>query len=208
MKDKLNRLPGKTKFRVLLLVGLAFALVIGSTVTYFANSNSLPNPFQTNKAEVVVMEQFDPSDKWVPGEQKKKEVWFENDGEQDMLLRFQPQISWKDLKGGGLPAQIPDDAVTLDYSQVMPGGTNVQWVLIDGWYYYNKVFHAGESTEQVLKSVTFSKTLTNDGHDGTDYSNVQCDVAIKGETVQADAQAAQSIWGRQALISGDDVRLK
>ena len=93
MKDKLNRLPGKTKFRVLLLVGLAFALVIGSTVTYFANSNSLPNPFQTNKAEVVVMEQFDPSDKWVPGEQKKKEVWFENDGEQDMLLRFQPQIS-------------------------------------------------------------------------------------------------------------------
>ena len=208
--------------KTLVIFGLFLLAAIGMTVAYYNSMKDFKNEFSTSKPGVAIHEIFDPTDYWVPGEEKSKKVWFSNSGEMDMLLRFKVDIAWADETAH--PDNPPQNFVTLYWkaSKDTEGkkrvpvkldeadkaneneNENFDFVLgPDGYYYYNKVLKAEDSdmslTQNVLESVKFSENLSNDGHKNSDYSNVQVNVTIQGETVLASAggQAAVDEWGKE-----------
>lgn len=206
---------------ILISLSLLLLAAVGMTVAYYNSQKDFHNKFQTGAPGVAIQEEFDPADLWLPDEEKSKKVWFTNTGEMDMYLRFKVKIRWKDGKKPEKVTDVKDlkGIITLYWRDSKNGG--ITWTqaaagsppfsglltpvtdieTVDGedvsttYYYYNKVLKAGESTERVLESVKFSPELSNDPHEHTDYSNVQIDVTITGETVLANPKAASDEWG-------------
>lgn len=212
----------KTK-NILIILALLLLAVVGATIAYFTGRTDFKNEFHVSEPGAAVVERFNPADHWVPGEEKSKEVWFVNSGEADMLLRFKVTASWaegyepKDADGhtvNPLPDIWEKDIIILNWN-----GSGVDKTDDDGsikdfqkitdsagtYYYYTKVLKAGESTDKVLESVTFSSNLSNDDHTGINYSESQINLTITGETVLADPDAALEQWKMKAGIDADNV---
>lgn len=197
---------------ILAALGLLLAAAAGVTAAYYVSQKRFENEFKVDKPGVAVVEKFNPSDHWVPGEEKSKEVWFTNTGEQDMLLRFSVEAEWASETEH--PNRDASDVVKLYWNKGNGDrgeGTPADFTEFDQdgirYYYYQKVLKAGESTDHVLESVKFETNLSNDGHENSDFSNTQINLTIKGETVLADeeAKAALELWKVKGTISGGDV---
>lgn len=192
---------------LLLVICLILQVVVGVNAYYY-NSTHLDNPFELTKPEVYLSEKFDETDKWVPGEEKQKEVSFGNSGTMDALLRvkFTPTLKTKDGKS------MPIDGCTLNFAAGFDGSTG-QWVEshegTETWYYYKSVLKAGEKTPTTLKSVTISDLFSNDVHGiKTDYSGATFTVEVDAQFIQAshaDAGAVDNNWGKTPTVSGSSV---
>lgn len=202
--------------RTLIILGLFLLAVMGMTLAYYNSKKDFKNEFRTPKPGVAIHEVFNPTDYWVPGEEKSKEAWFSNSGEIDMLLRFKVDVAW--AEGVKHPKRDPNEFVTLYWKSSKLGSDNKVKLSEaggkedfdfelgpDGYYYYKKVLEAEGSnmavTQNVLESVEFSNELSNDGHKNSDYSNVQVNVTIKGETVLASAEGAAALAEWQTSVA-------
>lgn len=203
----------KKTFRILLFLGLLVLAAFGATIAYYNSQNGFVNEFHVSKPGVAVYEKFDPSDYWVPGEEKQKEVKFVNTGEQDMVLRFAVNAYW-DATPSVAAGQEPVEAegiITLYWNQ----GTEEKWPGVpidftkvtdsagDTYYYYNYILKAGTETKNVLESVRFSADLSNDDHLYPDYAGLQVNLTIKGETVLANEEAVTEQWTDAPSVSID-----
>ena len=193
----------KKKKKYLLVCGMLAILIFGVTQAYFQKSVSVDNKFQSSEAKVYLNEKFAPNDKWVPGEEKQKEVRFGNEGEVDAILRVKFTASLT-LADGTEDSEV-SKKVQLNFTEDFLQN----WIEKDGWYYYNKVLASDDLTDITLKSVTISDQLGNDEHGiQMDYSGASCDVKIEGELLQASlaAEAANYMnWGLIPTVSGDTV---
>lgn len=222
--------------KILIALGLLFLAAAGLTYAYYNSMKDFKNEFQVKEPGVAINEKFNPTDWWVPGEEKSKQIWFTNTGEMDMLLRFKLKIEWhknqeeKYIDEEGKPT-IPkdkdgkaiseEDLAKIDLSELVTfywkdskNGAVVlaeaskdpgfDFVPIDQngetYYYYKKILKAkGNSnenvTQHVLESVKFDTERSNDNHEGWDYSGVQLDLTIEGETLLVDGRAAEEEWG-------------
>lgn len=192
----MKKIAKKTK-NILIILALLLVALIGGTIAYYTSQQAFENEFKVPKPGVTIQEKFNPSDHWVPGEEKSKEVRFTNTGEMDMLLRFKVEAAWAD--GTTHPDVDVDSVITLYWNQgsdVRGENPPVDFVYDQntGYYYYTKVLEAGKPTQNVLESVKFSANLSNDGHLNSDYSNTQINLTITGETVLADAEAVAEQW--------------
>lgn len=182
---------------ILVILALLVVAVVGGTIAYYSSQQDFENEFKVPKPGVAIQEKFMPTDSWVPGEEKSKEVWFTNTGEMDMLLRFTVEAEWV---GDDHPDVDADSVITLFWNQGNDQRDDenppVDFVSDEKkeYYYYTKILKAGESTQHVLESVKFSTDLSNDGHLNSDYSNTQINLTITGETVLADAEAVAEQW--------------
>ena len=211
----MKKMEKKTK-HILTILALLLVALVGGTIAYYTGRQDFKNEFSVAEPGVAIQEKFNPTDFWVPGEEKSKEVWFTNTGEMDMLLRFTVDAEWE----GDHPKDVAADSViTLFWNQGNDQRDNekppVDFVAVtqkEGdvqktYYYYTKILKAGESTQHVLESVKFSSDLSNDGHLNSDYSNTQINLTITGETVLADPDAVAEQWTdtpqAQAAIAAD-----
>ena len=64
----------KISKKILLLVGGCAVLAVSCILAYFSSSMPVTNPFSIGQANIYLDETFDVDDKWVPGEEKQKEV--------------------------------------------------------------------------------------------------------------------------------------
>lgn len=196
----------KNKRRMILILGVLIPLVIGSTLAYFSKTVEMDNQFQSSEAKVYLNEKFDPKDRWVPGEEKQKEVRFGNDGQISAVLRvrFTSVLTRSD---GSEDAEAAKN-FKLNFSE----NFKKNWVQSGEWYYYNKVLSAGDLTNITLQSVTISDQIGNDEHGiQPDYSNASYDVKIDGELLQASLAseaAVQLNWGEIPTVTGDSVTWK
>ena len=96
--DKRNLISFLTgdKFKIFGIFGFLIAVLVGVTVAYYNSAKEFENVFSVKSPGVAVEEKFNPSDHWLPGEEKQKEVIFKNTGKMDMLLRFSVDIEWDD----------------------------------------------------------------------------------------------------------------
>ncbi|MCI9281795.1 MAG: hypothetical protein HFG56_00745 [Lachnospiraceae bacterium] len=203
--------------KILIVLGLLILAAVGMTIAYYNNRKEFENEFRVKAPGVAVYEKFNPTDWWVPGEEKSKEVWFKNTGEQDMLLRFSYSVEWVSVDGKELPPKPASDVIKLNWNiadnnekgedkKAEESGqiTDIPKDFIkqeqtdsEGkvttYYYYTKILKAGEPTDLVLESVKFIKELSNDEH-GFDYSNQQLNLTIKGETALAVEGAVAEQW--------------
>ena len=161
--------------------------VIAAVFAFYFKTQKFDNKFSISEPKVYLGEKFDPSDKWVPGEKKQKEVSFGNTGNMDCYMRakFTPTLT---LADGTEVKNIPDGFnlnFASDFASKWTKGS-------DGWYYYNTVLGAGAKTPTTLESVTISDKIGNDVHGiKTDYSGSTFSVKIDSEFIQA-SQAGDS----------------
>ena len=101
--------------RTLILLGLLLITTVGLTIAYYNSQKEFKNEFHVGKPGVSVYEDFNPADKWVPDEEKGKQAWFANVGEQDMLLRFTIEAKW--IKP---PVRIGEDGEPVTDSDGQP----------------------------------------------------------------------------------------
>lgn len=200
MKIKKNR-------KILLILGVLALLLAGSTVAYFQSSDSIDNQFQNAEAKVYINEKFNPNDRWVPGEEKQKEVQFGNEGKIAAVLRikFTPVLKLQDGTENETTKEAAQD-FELNFAEDFKNN----WTQKDDWYYYNKVLSPNQLTGITLKSVTVSDRIGNDEHGiTTDYSEASYDVKIEGELLQASlaSEAAEYMkWGLSPTVTGQKVR--
>ena len=197
----------KLSKKPLLLIGASAVLAISCVFAYFISTMPVTNPFSVGKPNVYLEETFESDDKWVPGEEKRKIVYFGNDGDMDIVIRakFTPTLK---LEDGSV---ITDKTILNDFELNFTDEfkKQVDWLAGgDGWYYYKKVLAPGEKIK-TLESVTLSNNISNDVHGNkTDYSNSQMDVDVECEailaTVSKDNSDLQN-WGYYPNVNGTSV---
>lgn len=170
------------------IVGLLSLLVVGSTFSFFSAEGRIENKFHSTEARIYLNEKFNPNDRWVPGEEKQKEVWFGNDGNMAAVLRIRFEKSLEGING---ISETITDKIQLNFADDF----DIEWEQHGEWYYYKKVLEPSMVTGITLKSVTISDKLSN-GENGIlkNYSNSIFDVSIKGELLQASLGKETAQW--------------
>lgn len=193
----------RRRYKGYLIAGMFALFVMSGAFAYFTAQYSIDNRLNGSEAKVYLNELFDPNDKWVPGEEKQKEVRFGNEGKIASVMRakFTQQLKRKD--GTADPDAVK--GFSLNFSDKF----REEWEQIGDWYYYKKVLEPGQMTDITLKSVTISNQIGNDEHQiAPDYSQAEYDVKIEGELIQASAasEGASSMkWGAVPQVTGDTV---
>lgn len=192
--------------KIWFMLAMLTLIIVGSAFAYFQKKVGMDNRFRSKEAKVYLNEKFDPNDRWVPGEEKQKEVRFGNEGEIEAVLRvrFTPILKGQD----GKEDKVAAEKFKLNFSKDF----DTDWMKSGDWYYYKKTLSSGELTDVTLKSVTISDVIGNDEHGiSKDYSNAVYDVKIEGELLQASLakEAASSMnWGLTPTVTGKDVTWK
>ena len=169
------------------VVMFSLALLIGVVVYAFSQDSSTMNNgvnLASNSVKIVetTSEGFG-----------SKTVSFRNDGANnpDVLLRIAYSEMWTKSDGSIVSNTVGGNNVVTktwaaDFtSDFVDGG--------DGWYYYGKVLSADTEVD-VLSAIA----LNDDS-----YAKYNYDLSFHFESVQADAAAANSLWGRNATINDD-----
>lgn len=169
---------------ILLMACAALSFAIVGVGAYYFHSQSMDNEFDVSKPKVYMNEKFDPTDKWVPGEEKEKEVKFGNEGSMDCYLRakFTPKLTLAD------GTEVTDSDVLSGFVLNFASDFSNKWTLgSDGWYYYKELLPQGAKTPLTLESVTISSDIGNDVHGiKTDYSGSTFSVDIDAEFIQSE----------------------
>ena len=222
MEEKKTKKSFKRKMIAAFGLTAAAMLAFGISWAYYNRSQALANPLSTAHSGAAVIEEFDPTSSFLPGETVVKKVAFKNTGDMDLFLRVEvpPLEAWYYTKSeNGETAGTEADQTVLDPSKVIKNwnptwGTDFNnetdlWSRAyrgenGKWYrYYKKVLVPGETTPEILDSITLSTDISNDRHE-IDYSDkvyklTFCAEAVPVEDHYSDGEAVlgvQASWGR------------
>lgn len=158
----------KSRKGLISIVALLVLALIGSSLAYWNQTASVDNPFDTGKYGSIIKEDFTPDEgtSWQPGVEVDKEVWVENTGDQDLIVRIKLDETWtrkgetdayKENKAGtydvynveqaDIAAGLPHDGLTAADRSVVHKKLNSIYDAVDnptgmwvdggdGWYYY------------------------------------------------------------------------
>lgn len=207
----------------LILYGVCFILflTVSGIWAYFSATGMIENMFSTAGTEISIIEVFDPSQQWLPGEKKQKEVKFKNNGSSDMLLRFRVDLELENEAGEPVREASLNPGLTInsdgipeyDGKPMFIVGWEDYWkenftpIMKDGktYYYYNKILSEKDETENVMTYVQFADWITG-GNDGTtmDFQKYKAHVIVTGELLQVNKEAAREMWQAEYESSEDD----
>ena len=180
-----RRAPHSKNITLITLVLLLVCVTAIPALAWLTAKSVVKNEFQIGNGDVVINETTDDS--------VKKNVNFTNNGNVPVYVRANVSIYWKD-KDGKIMATVPAENTDYDITWFE---NSSGWVKgIDGVYYYTKPLEAGETTPDLIQSVTDKNHRYNDGR--TFY------VDIASQSLQTTpAEAVVDAWG-SAVASVDD----
>ena len=195
----------KTRVAIFSL-GLVLTLTVGAAFAYYFQKLAVTNHFKTGDIGIGLTESCDYEDGWVPGEEKINEVYFDNTGDYDVLIRakFYPEVSIGENK-------VDNKAVVEGFNLNFTQNFNNTWIKMDdGWFYYKQVLKTHATTPITLKSVTMSDRIGNTNKDGAheDYSMARLKILVDCESIQTQAHADEfeaSGWKTPLSIQEDKV---
>lgn len=177
------------KIKAWLSMGLLALAIVGCTWAYYSNSSSIDNQLSTKAYGSTITETFTPRDDWQPGQKVDKVFAVKNTGGSDLVVRVKMDEAWarssanfKTLssttaKNGIFTVNQEDETdglVDADATVVAKELNATGWVFHDGYWYYNAVLTAGDTTSALLNSITLDKyadmgkyTVTSYYHEGT-----------------------------------------
>ena len=200
----------KNKSLIALLI-VAIVGIVGLTIAYFSNTDTINNVFTTKEYASEYTEEFVSPDNWLPGDTTDKTVIVENTGDIDQAVRISLSESWSTHNGGTLNGWIhPDGSKSTHTTQtelstdervaILNLANTSDWTKVGDYYYYNYKLAPDDVTTSFLESVTFnSKTTLDDtcettigngtrtitcSSSGDDYDNATYTLTINIETVQ------------------------
>ena len=213
----------KKKLSALLLAGTLTAGVVGGTFAWFTSQDTVTNQFTTGKTDnddpdagIKIVEKFNEPDKVLPGDETNKDVQVKNTANYDQFIRVKFEKKFVKVDENGEKTEIKTDSTgkPLDTSLIElnftthfnKNGENKeagQWVKstetdekgnkVDYYYYIGKV--AGDShTNTLLDSVTLSSKA------GNEYKNLDFDVTVVADSIQASNDAYVSWCKSSGLV--------
>lgn len=219
---KIERKEKKLSAKPLILAAAAALLSFGITWAYYSDIIVLANPFATSHSGAAMVEEFNPDSSFLPGETVIKKVAFQNTGEMDIFLRVEvpPKEAWyakgeKEPLGGAYRTDVVikkwkdgiwpkggDTDSTADWSQVFTDADGTKY------RYYRRILQAGETTEDILDSITLSTEVSNDRHD-IDYSDKIYKLTFNAEAVPVEELngelSVQSQWNMDVTKGNDGI---
>ena len=166
---------------------LAFLLIIVTgisvgTLAYFTAEDTAHNVITTGGVTIDLIEHTRDDEgsliPWpeegvsgvMPGEDVAKIITVKNTGASAAWVRVKltKVVTFEDKTETDTDKMITYEANTAD------------WTEKDGWYYYNKVLKAGETTEALIEAVQFSTEM------GNDYQNGVASLNVSAQAVQYD----------------------
>ena len=190
---------------IALLIVLCVGLV-GLTIAYFSNSQTINNLFSTKEYATTYTEVFVSPDNWLPGDTTDKTIVATNTGQVDQAVRISLTEEWKSKNGDILSGLIDSNGLLTDEEEnsekaaIINFSDNNDWTYDNGYYYYNYKLAPQESTSSLIDSVTFNPKVTlgdtcveNETESGktitcnsssNDYDNATYKLTINVETVQ------------------------
>lgn len=182
----------------ILLFGILVAILLVATqvsYAYFKSSESAENNFNTADYNIKLEEYF-PTSHWIEDTPLEKRVTISNNGEADVLLRISYNEMWyrevdneKRILNNLVNGQ---EIVKKNWTEEFLN----DFVLIDGWYYYNKVLSSGD-TVTILESI---EKLTNDYSTDEKY-----ELDFQYEVLQSHAESSKKVWGIDSIILDGNV---
>ena len=199
---------------ILPAAALIAAAAIGTTFAWQQWDLSVTNELKAHSTVVEIQEDFipDPENDWT------KEVEFVNVGDSSVFLRVSYTEYWERTVDGEKQALSGLDSsgnpiATKTWTQAWPEywsdnkTATDDWVKKDdGWFYYRKVLHPGETTGDILEKVAFLTPLP-DGYNRDDYNLffkvevVQC--SDGSGTLNSDVvnkNATEKVFGRAGTV--------
>lgn len=180
-----------------LLAGFLCLAGVGATWASYSNIITIKNPFSTSKSSAVLVENFNPSSTFLPGETVDKQPYFKNTGDMDLVLRVKVTEGWKDKDGHSLTGtEAPSTEAVKKLWTESWQGTGSDWISFKGtdgetWYYYRHILKrtgdpdGADKTPNILSGVKLSEEVSNDSHE-TDYSGLSYYLDFEAEAVPAD----------------------
>ena len=219
---KIERKGKKLSAKPLILAAAAALMSFGITWAYYSDIIVLANPFATSHSGAAMVEEFNPDSSFLPGETVIKKVAFQNTGEMDIFLRVEvpPEEAWyakgeNEPLGGdyttdaviknwtdGIWPEGGDAAFTDDWSQVFTDADGTKY------RYYRHILPAGETTADILDSITLRTEVSIDRHD-IDYSDKIYKLTFNAEAVPAEELngelSVQSQWNMDVTEDEDGI---
>lgn len=176
MSKKKSRLK-KADRAVLLLVSLVLVLsaAIGGTLGYLTGQVSVTNTMQVGEFTTEIDEDTENG--------VKSNVTVQNTGDYDAYIRAVVVVTWQNENGEVYPvAPVANENYTIEYGN--------QWSEHGGFYYYNGVVGAKQSTSYLINSCKPMEGKAPEGYD--------LNVEILASAIQAEpAQAVKDAWEMQ-----------
>lgn len=192
-KENQNR-KWTVKFLLLAVIIITLLFTVG-TIAFFTDDGSAQNFLFVKQLDVNLVDIFDKIQYTLPGDTINKDVYMENLGEIEAVIRMRLEPSWNPATDA-LGNSLDINAVTINY-----GASMEDWTLIGGWYYYNKILSPGEQTSLLVDSIKL-EAVSNDIHD-VDYSNASYVLDVFGGSLQAIVESTQDNWGVTYTIDVD-----
>ena len=170
----------------ILIVALAIclcAIIAGSTIAYFSDTDSKTNSFAVGNADIELKEDnwpendpTDPSKPYCPdvnpGVDYDKAPYVVNKGTEEVFARI--KVEGLDC----LKALCSDGALIGLKFEGSDGFNSDDWTYYDGYYYYDGPLAAGTSTSYLFDQISIPETL------GNNDSGANFAVIVTGEAVQ------------------------
>lgn len=194
---KTSKIKKKPLIFILLLL---LTVAVGSTFAYYYNEVIIPNKFKAMTYSVAIEEVFN-------GTWGTKEVSIVNKEATNtpVVLRISYNELWINNADGSnvsLNNKLnKQDVVTKNWTNNF---VNDFVKGDDGWYYYKKVLNAEERVK-VLDSIELNEEVIRNSLDYDKYKNNTYELDFNVESIQANEEAIESIWGKVVNISGNEV---
>ena len=194
----------KNRKSLIAIVAVLLVVVIGATFAYFTSSATFNNQFNLGNYNITTQEVFTSPDNWSPGDTTPKTLTATNNGTIDAAVRVSYTEEWTDDNGDSVDSSnVPIDAVIINFKSPS------DWTESNGYYYYNYILKAGDTTSSLIESVALNSNLNNTSC--TESNGVQtCTSNLQGlagyhytltftiETVQYDQY--ESVWNTNQSI--------
>lgn len=184
---------GKKKIVGLCLAAGLMVGVVGGSLAWFTDTDSVKNSFATEGNQldkengIEIEEAFDEetAGNMLPGTEANKDVKVKNTATYKQLIRVKFEKKWT----GDTNQELDLDKIILNYTNLTTSNENGKWIDGgDGYFYYNAVIDVDGETAYLLDSVTLSKDANND------YKGATYDVVVNAEGIQASNGAVSDAW--------------
>lgn len=150
---KNRRLRWNRQFVLLVSIIALLVGIVGSSLAYLmTQTDPVQNTFQPSKVTCEIEEDFN------EGGSEKKNVQVKNTGDTDAYIRAALVFTWVDSKGNIAPVAVKES----DYVLVLGTGWSAKHT--DGFYYYKTSVAPGQTTNNLVNSITPVDNVAPDGY--------------------------------------------
>lgn len=194
-KNNTKKRRGWLHLALILCLMAVFTLIIGA-FAYFEDTEAAENYLPPAVLKVDLIDVFENNQLALPGDTLGKDVSMQNNGTVDAVVRIRLSPAWtpaQDAQANPLLAS----AVEVTFGPTFA----LDWTLLGGWYYYNKILEPGETTSLLVDALKL-QAVSNDPH-AADYSGASYNLNILSESLQAFPAAAEDTWGTTYTLNGE-----